>query len=52
MRVAINDSANSYLVQKLEGTAAVGVQMPAGGPLPDQTTLDAIRAWIDNGANP
>ena len=52
MRVARNDSANSYLVHKLEGTAAVGNQMPAGGPFLDQATLDAIRAWIDNGANP
>jgi hypothetical protein len=52
MRVAINDSANSYLVQKLEGTAATGDQIPAGGPFLDQTTLYAIRAWIDSGATP
>ncbi len=52
MRVAIDDADNSYLVQKLEGTAAVGSRMPAGGPFLDQTTVDAIRAWIDSGANP
>ena len=40
----------SYLVQKLEGTAAVGERMPLGGePLP-AATLAAIRSWIDAGA--
>jgi hypothetical protein len=47
-----NDPANSYLIQKLEGTAAVGFQMPLiGGPLP-KSTIDDIREWISNGANP
>jgi hypothetical protein len=26
--------------------------MPSGGPFLDQETVDAIRAWIDSGANP
>ena len=52
MRVAISDADNSYLIQKLEGSAAVGARMPQGGPFLDQTTVDAIRAWIDSGANP
>ncbi len=50
LRVAPGDVANSYLVQKLEGTAAVGQRMPFGGAALDQATIDAIRTWIDNGA--
>lgn len=49
-RVTPGDSANSYLVQKLEGTAAVGTRMPQGGPFLDQATMDMIRQWIDDGA--
>lgn len=51
-RVAPGDPDNSYLIQKLEGTAAVGERMPAGGaPLP-QPTIDVIRQWILDGALP
>ncbi len=50
LRVAPGDADGSYLVQKLEGTAASGGQMPAGSPPLDQATIDVIRAWIDNGA--
>ena len=50
LRVAAFDPDNSYLVQKLEGTAAFGGQMPAASPPLDQTTIDIVRAWIDNGA--
>ena len=50
LRVAPGDADASYLVQKLEGTAAVGGQMPAGSPPLDQATIDIIRAWIDSGA--
>ena len=49
-RVSPGDADNSYLVQKLEGTAAFGQRMPAGGTALDQATIDVIRAWIDNGA--
>lgn len=49
-RVAAGDSAASYLVQKLEGNAAVGGRMPAGSAALDAGTIDAIRTWIDNGA--
>jgi hypothetical protein len=49
LRVAANDPVNSYLMQKLEGTAATGGIMPPGGMLP-QTSIDTIRAWIMNGA--
>ena len=50
LRVAPNDPDNSYLVQKLEGTAGTGAQMPLGGaPLP-QAQIDVIRQWITDGA--
>ncbi len=49
-RVAAGDANNSYLVNKLEGTAAVGARMPLGGPFLDQSTIDVIRLWIDSGA--
>lgn len=43
---------NSYLVHKIEGTAAVGEQMPLGGPpLPAEDIL-LIRQWIADGAEP
>lgn len=52
LRVAPGDPDSSYLIQKLEGTAAVGVRMPANGsPLP-QATIDVIRQWILDGALP
>lgn len=50
-RVTPGDADASYLVQKLEGTAAGGQRMPLAGPPLDQATIDVIRAWIDNGAN-
>jgi hypothetical protein len=40
----------SYLIQKLEGTAAVGERMPAGLPALPQATIDVIRQWIADGA--
>jgi mono/diheme cytochrome c family protein len=49
-RVTPNDPDDSYLIQKLEGTAAVGARMPAFSPALDQATIDAIRDWISNGA--
>jgi hypothetical protein len=49
-RVEPGDPDQSYLIQKLEGHAAVGAQMPLGqSPLP-QATIDVIREWIANGA--
>ena len=50
-RVTENDPDNSYLVQKLEGTAGImGVRMPQGGPFLDQETIDMVRQWITDGA--
>lgn len=51
-RIAPGDPANSYLVQKLEGRAAVGARMPFGGPYLDDTTIAVIRQWIAAGAPP
>ncbi|MBS0393070.1 MAG: hypothetical protein JSR54_00520 [Proteobacteria bacterium] len=52
LRVKAGDPDNSYLVQKLEGHAAVGARMPFGGPYLDQATIDVIRQWITDGAAP
>lgn len=51
-RVAPNNSGGSYLVQKLEGTAAVGQRMPRGGAALDPASIAVIRQWIDTGAQP
>ena len=50
LRVAAGDAGASYLVQKLAGTAAVGSQMPLGGPFLDQATIDVVGLWIADGA--
>ena len=54
LRVKPGDPDNSYIIQKLEGHAAVGVQMPFGCPtsqpcLPT-ATIAFIRQWITDGA--
>jgi hypothetical protein len=49
LRVAAGDPNNSYLIQKLEGTAATGAQMPIGGAIA-QSDIDIIRQWISDGA--
>lgn len=49
-RVKPGDPDNSYLVQKIEGRAAVGARMPLGGPYLDDATIGVIRTWIANGA--
>jgi len=51
-RVAPGDPERSYLIRKLEGTAAEGARMPLGGsPIP-QATIDFVRQWISDGALP
>jgi len=50
-RVAAGDPDDSYLVQKVEGTAASGSRMPLGGGVLDQALIDDIRDWIADGAN-
>ena len=49
-RVAPGNPAESYLIQKLEGSAAVGARMPLGGPYLDAATIAVIRQWIADGA--
>jgi hypothetical protein len=51
-RVAPGDPDNSYLVHKVEGTAAVGRRMPLGLSPLDQEQIDLIRQWIAAGAEP
>ena len=46
--IAPNEPVNSYLVQKLEGTA--GARMPIGGAALDNVDLTNIKNWINNGA--
>ena len=47
--VIVGDGANSFLIQKLEGTGG-GAQMPQGGsPLPSEQ-INLISQWIDEGA--
>jgi hypothetical protein len=50
LRVAPGDPANSYLIQKLEGSASSGQQMPLNAPALPQATIDVIRQWISDGA--
>jgi hypothetical protein len=52
MRVRPSDPNNSYIIQKLEGHAAVGAQMPLGGPYLSTDTIAFVRQWITNGAPP
>lgn len=51
LRVNPGNPNQSYLVQKIEGTAAVGVRMPANGPpFLTQAQIDLVRSWISAGA--
>lgn len=52
LRVAPGRPNDSYLIQKLEGHAAVGARMPFGGPYLDDATIGVIRQWIAAGAQP
>lgn len=49
-RVSPGNPGDSYLIQKLEGRAAVGARMPFGGPYLDTATIAVIRQWIADGA--
>jgi hypothetical protein len=50
LRVSPGNPDGSYLVQKIEGRAAVGGRMPLGGPPLPQASIDLIRQWISQGA--
>ena len=53
--VTPGDPANSYMFHKVDGTqgdvGGSGSQMPLGAPALDQTQIDAIEAWIADGAS-
>lgn len=49
-RVRPGDPDLSYLIQKIEGRAAVGGRMPLNSPPLPQATIDVIRQWISEGA--
>jgi len=49
LRVNPGNPDTSYLIQKLEGTAGSGVQMPPNNPI-SQAEIDVIRQWITAGA--
>jgi hypothetical protein len=51
LRVEANDSANSYLVHKIEGAASItGSRMPLGGAPLDAALIAQVKSWIDAGA--
>jgi hypothetical protein len=50
LRIKPGDPDNSYLIQKIEGHAAVGAQMPFGGPPLAAATITTIRQWVTDGA--
>jgi hypothetical protein len=52
LRVAPGNADNSYLIDKLEGTAPppTNSQMPLLGQPLSPATIATIRQWIDNGA--
>ena len=50
LRVAPGNPDASYLIHKLEGTAAVGGRMPLNGPPLPAETIAVIRQWISDGA--
>lgn len=49
-RVRPGDPDASYLIHKIEGTAAVGGRMPLNGPALPSATIAVIRQWIADGA--
>ena len=55
-RVEPGSWGDSYLWHKISGThvdvGGGGQQMPLGAPPLDQSTIDLIAQWIDEGANP
>src|SRR5450631_577137 len=51
-RIKPGDPDLSYVIQKLEGHAAVGARMPFGGPYLSGAVIAVIRQWITDGALP
>lgn len=51
-RVNPGNADQSYIVQKIQGNAAVGGRMPLGQAALPQDRIDLIRSWIAAGAAP
>jgi Ca2+-binding RTX toxin-like protein len=51
LRVEPGNPDDSYLVQKVEGTAAVGSRMPLNSTPLTEEQIALIRRWISEGAN-
>ncbi len=49
-RVVPSDAANSYLVNKIEGTQTVGGRMPLNAAPLSDTDIQNIKNWINQGA--
>jgi len=50
-RVTPNQPEESYMIKKLRGDADIsGERMPRGGPFLAQADIDAMIAWINDGA--
>ena len=49
-RVLPGDPANSYLIMKVEGTAAIGGRMPLGASALDNIDIQNLKNWISSGA--
>jgi hypothetical protein len=52
LRVKPGDPDASFLIQKLEPNPAFGDRMPLTGCCLQQVTIDVIRQWIQDGAQP
>ncbi len=52
MRVNPGNADQSYMVQKIQGNAAVGGRMPLGQAALPQDRIDLIRSWVAAGAPP
>lgn len=52
LRVNPGNPDQSYIVQKIQGNAAVGGRMPLGQAALPQDRIDLIRGWIAAGAPP
>jgi len=52
LRINPGNPDQSYLVQKIQGNAAVGGRMPLGQAALPQDRIDLIRSWVASGALP
>lgn len=50
-RILPNDTINSYLIQKVQGTAAVGSRMPLGGTALSAAQIQLLTDWVNDGAS-